>query len=305
MGKGDSWYPMADAKTICMEALERHCKSGDIGRLDFHRDAYQGQIFVYGGFIVHAYLAGLEGVPALFRLFDWGDARIEWTPDDISEHTSLNLSMQAACDLYAENLADRATWDSKDKERLDKAFDTQALMLGETVAVESALKNYTISLECSDRGLLPNGFTFSARDKPSYVIGSSDECDVILRHPSVDAMHCGVILENGSVYIWDLGAQSGIKLNGTPVEQGMLRVGDVMTLGAVDLQVRFQLRRPNINRPLTVPLPNLTARSGPPPKEIPKGAITYEKVSKALRNSDKGKPFLTKLGSLFGSKDQK
>jgi hypothetical protein len=295
---------MADAKTICMEALERHCKSGDIGRLDFHRDAYDGQIFVYGGFIVHAYLAGLEGIPALFRLFDWGDARIVWTPDEISDHTSLNLSMQAACDLYAENIAERAALDFKDKERLDKAFDTHSLVVGQTAALESALKNYTISLECGDKALLPNGFAFSSKDKPSYVIGSSEECDVVLRHPSIDPMHCGVILENGSVHIWDLGAQSGLHLNGQPVEQGMLRVGDVLTLGAVELQVRFHLRRPTINRPLTVPLPNLSKHSGPPPKEIPKGAITYEKVSKALRNSDKGKPFLTKLGSMFGGKEK-
>jgi hypothetical protein len=297
---------MAEAKTICMEELERHCKSGESGRLDFYRDTYQGQIFVYGGFIVHAFLAGLEGVPALFRLFDWGDARIEWTPEDISEHTSLNLSMSAACALYAEQLAERATWDQKDKEGLDKAFDTQSLVMGESGALESALSNYTILLECSDRSLLPEGYTFSNRDKPSYVIGSGEDCDVVLRHPSVDPMHCGVILENGSVHVWDLGAQSGIRLNGVPIEQGLLRVGDVLTLGAIDLQVRFNLRRPNINRPLTVPLPALSARTGPPPKEIPKGPITYEKVSKSLRNPEKGKPLFGKLGSLFGGgKDTK
>jgi hypothetical protein len=296
---------MAEAKTILMEELERHCKSGESGRMDLTRDAFSGQIFIYGGFIVHSFLAGLEGVPALFRLFDWGDAHIVWTPEDISEHSSLNLSMQAACDLYAEHLAERATWDAKEKEGLDRAFETQSLAIGETGALESALKNYTISLECmTDKALLPNGFTFANREKPSYVIGSGDDCDVILHHPSVDPMHCGVILENGSVYVWDLGAQSGIRLNGAPIEQGTLRVGDVLTLGGVDLQVRFQLRRPNINRPLTVPLPNLSERKGPPSQEVPKGPITYEKVSKSLR-SDKGKPLFGKLGSLFGGKDKK
>jgi hypothetical protein len=296
---------MSEAKTILMEELERHCKSGESGRMDLKRDAFSGQIFVYGGFIVHAFLAGLEGVPALFRLFDWGEAEIVWTPDEISEHTSLNLSMQAACDLYAEHLAERATWDAKEKEGLDRAFETQSLAIGETGAIESALKNFTISLECiTDKALLPDGFTFANKDKPSYVIGSGEDCDVVLHHPSVDPMHCGVILENGSVYVWDLGASAGIRLNGSPIEQGMLRVGDVLTLGAVDLQVRFQLKRPTINRPLTVPLPNLSARTGPPSQEVPKGPITYEKVSKSLR-SDKSKPLFGKLGALFGGKDKK
>ena len=297
---------MAEAKTICMEELERHCKGGESGRLDFIREEHSGQIFVYGGYIVHAFLAGLEGVPALFRLFDWGDAVIHWTPEEISEQTSLNLSMQAACDLYAEHLAERATWEAGDKDRLDAAFDTQSLVMGESGALESALKNYTISLECSDKTLLPQGFTFADSEKPSYVIGSGEDCDVVLHHPSVEAMHCGVILEKGSVYVWDLGAAAGIRLNGAPIEQGMLRVGDVLTLGGVDLQVRFQLRRPSINRPLTVPLPNLSARTGPPSKDIPKGPITYEKVSKSLRNEKSAKPLFGKLGSLFGGgKDSK
>ncbi len=90
------------------------------------------------------------------------------------------------------------------------------------------------------------GFTFTDANKSSYVIGSSDDCDVILRNPSVDPLHCGMILERGSVLIWDLGAQSGVKLNGTPVTQDVLKVGDVMALGNLELRVRFQLRRPTI-----------------------------------------------------------
>ena len=116
----------------------------------------------------------------------------------------------------------------------------------------------------------------------------------MLHHPSVDPMHCGVILENGSVHVWDLGAQSGIRLNGAPIEQGMLRVGDVLTLGAIDLQVRFQLRRPTINRPAApFPLPDaLRPHRRRRSKEIPKGAITYEKVSKSLRKSRQGQAAL-------------
>jgi hypothetical protein len=292
---------MAGPKTICTEVLERHCAAGDTGRLDFQRDHFVGRIFIYGGFIVHAELAGLEGVPALFRLFDWGDATISWHPEEVSEQSSLNLAMAACCALYAEHLAARASFDQAEQQKLDAAFDT-ASSSGD--AAESALKYYVIRLECGDRSLLPDGFVFSDRSKPSYVIGSSDECDVILRHPSVDPLHCGVILENGKVMVWDLGAQSGVRLNGQPIEQGTLKVGDIMSLGAVDLQVSFNLRRPNIARAATGPLPSVPAvRSGPPPKQIPKGAITYEKVSKSLKG-EKGAAFLGKLGSLFGSKDK-
>ena len=62
---------MSEVKNICLEALERHCSRGDIGRLDFRRASYEGQIYLAGQRIVHAAIggaSGIEGVPALFRL---------------------------------------------------------------------------------------------------------------------------------------------------------------------------------------------------------------------------------------------
>jgi hypothetical protein len=302
---------MAEVKNICLEALERYCSTGATGRLDLSRGPFEGQIYTEGTFIVHAKIADLEGVPALFRLFDWGDAETIWQAGLAPDHPSLHLHMDAAIILYAENLQDRAEIESRGRDRPDEAIVSPELVAGQAGGVESVLKHYTISLECSDPTLLPNGFTFTDSTKSSYVIGSSDECDVVLRHPSVDPLHCGVILEKGSVTIWDLGSQAGVKINGAPVSEDKLKVGDLMTLGDLDIQVRFQLRRPNIRRaPETVKLPLSTTtlpmpKLGPPTKEIPKGPITYDKVSRQLAGNDKANPFLKKLGSLFGGKDRK
>jgi hypothetical protein len=310
---------MAEVKNICLEALERHCASGDVGRLDFHRGTYEGQIFTDDGLIVHAQLSGLEGVPALFRLFDWGDAETTWQAGLTAEQPTLHLTMDAAGVLYAENLQDRAELEAREK--ADQAVATPEALAGSTIGVESVLKHYTISLECTDADLLPGGFTFTDATKSSYVIGSSEDCDVVLRNPSVDPLHCGVILEKGSVFIWDLGAQSGVKVNGHPVTQDTLKVGDVMTLGALELRVRFQLRRPTIKlKPApavdpkaskgataaipptgTMPMPNIGSMSSTG-KLVPKGAITYDKVVRQLKQRGKGIPFLEKLSSLFGSK---
>jgi hypothetical protein len=314
---------MAEVKNICLEALERHCASGDTGRLDFRRGAYEGQIFTADRLIVHALLSGLEGIPALFRLFDWGDAETTWQSGVTAEQPTLHLTMEAASLLYAENLQDRAELEAREKERLDQAFATPEAIAGQIGGVESILKHYTISLECTDAELLPGGFTFADAAKSSYVIGSSEDCDVVLRNPTIDPLHCGVILEKGSVMIWDLGAQSGIKLNGHPVTEDKLKVGDVMTLGALDLRVRFQLRRPTIKpKPAPPPDPNAPAATAAIPptgtmpmpkigsigstaKLVPKGAITYDKVVRQLKQRGKGVPFLEKLTSLFGAKKPK
>jgi hypothetical protein len=322
---------MAEVKNICLEALERHCESGDTGRLDFHRGSYEGQIFVHERLIVHAQLSNLEGIPALFRLFEWGDAETTWQPGVAAPQETLHLTMSAASLLYAENLQVLAELASKEKEKIDQSLATPEAIAGSTLGVESVLKHYTVSLECSDASLLPEGFTFSDATKSSYVIGSSDDCDVILRHPTVDPLHCGVILERGSVFVWDLGSQSGVKINGRAIEEDKLKVGDVMTLGALDLRVRFQLRRPRITAP--IPDPNAKPVPGAAPatsgatagaaqpsptgtmampkisstqKMVPRGAITYDKVVKQLKGKGKGGlPFLNKLGSLFGAKKDK
>ena len=312
---------MAEVKNICLEALERHCASGDVGRLDFHRGPYDGQIFTNDGLIVHAQLSGLEGIPALFRLFDWGDAETTWQAGVTAEKPTLHITMDEAGTLYAENLQDRAELEAREKEKIDQALSAPEAVAGSTLGVESVLKHYTISLECADETLLPGGFTFADATKSSYVIGSSEDCDVVLRNPTVDPLHCGVILEKGSVLIWDLGAQSGVKVNGHPVTQDTLKVGDVMTLGALDLHVRFQLRRPRIKpKPVpaadpkaptaskvvipptgTMPMPKIGSISSSG-KLVPKGAITYDKVARQLKQRGKGGSFLEKLSSLFGSK---
>lgn len=305
---------MATIKNICMETLERHCMKEPNGRLDLRRGAFEGEIYTYGHFIVHAQIGMLEGVPALFRLLDWGDAETFWTSDVVTDKTSLHLPMGAACILYAEHLQQRAEWEAQARlQKVDSALLTPELVAGQANGMQSVLKNYLISLECNDPNLLPGGFVFSDAAKSSYVIGSSEECEIPLRHPSVDPLHCGVILENGNVCVWDLGAQSGVKLNDVSISEDTLKVGDIMTLGEIELRVRFNLRRPTLKpkSPEQAATPQqveiLTAgnivktASLPSPSKF-RGPITYDKISKQLKGRTQGQPFLTKLGSLFGKK---
>ncbi len=173
------------------------------------------------------------------------------------------------------------------------------------------------------QGFLPPSrrIYFSDASKNSFVIGSSEDCDVVLRHPSVDPLHCGVILERGSVLVWDLGAQSGIKVKRRPVEQDILKVGrrdDARAWWNCAFAFSCAGRRSSPRSPprstrmrrsrwppparFRRPAPCPCRRSARLRKVIPKGPITYEKVAKQLRQTGKGIPFLEKLGSLFGKK---
>jgi hypothetical protein len=305
---------MAKIKNICTETLERHCLKEPNGRLDLRRGEHEGQIFTYGHFIVHAQLAGLEGVPALFRLLDWGDAETTWHSDVVTEQTSLNLPLGAACVLYAEHLQERAELAAREKEKLyDATLVAPELVAGQVGGIESILKNYTISLECIPEEYLTGGFVFEDATKASYVIGSSEDCDAVLLHPSIDPLHCGIILENGAIHVWDLGGQAGIRLNDVPIAEGVLKVGDVMTLGALEIRVRFGLKRPALRATpfpaglkAPTPLPtSVTQTVGMPSIAKFRGPITYNKISDHLKHRKKGEPFLNKLGTLLGAKKSK
>src|SRR3981189_768475 len=123
---------MAEVKNICLEALERGCARGDTGRLDFRRGSYEGQIFTNDRLLVHAQLSGLEGIPALFRLFDWGDAETTWQSGVTAENDTLHLTMEAASLLYAENLHDRAELEAREKEKIDQALTTPEAIAGQS-----------------------------------------------------------------------------------------------------------------------------------------------------------------------------
>ena len=292
---------MAEVKNICLEALERHCRTWRHGRLDFRRGTYEGQIFTDDACIVHAQIAGLEGIPALFRLFDWGDAETTWQPGITPEQADAAPHHGRGLACSTRKICRTApSWRAADKERIDQAFSRPKRSPGQAGGIESVLKHYTISLECTDPTLLPGGFTFSDATKSSYVIGSSEDCDVVLDNPTVDPLHCGVILEHGSVLIWDLGAQSGVKINGNPVDAGHAQgrrrddAGRRWICASASRLRRPTIkpkptgrRRPRSRRadPAIRPPARCPCRRSPrrPRRKCPRAPITYDKVAKQLQ----------------------
>jgi pSer/pThr/pTyr-binding forkhead associated (FHA) protein/tetratricopeptide (TPR) repeat protein len=73
--------------------------------------------------------------------------------------------------------------------------------------------------------------------RPEMVLGRIDENDVVLDHRSVSRNHAKVIIEDDIARILDLQSANGIFLNGSEVEQAVLRSGDVIELGRV--QIRY------------------------------------------------------------------
>jgi two-component system cell cycle response regulator len=71
-------------------------------------------------------------------------------------------------------------------------------------------------------------FNLEAR---SIIIGRSSKCDVQIDQESVSRNHCKVVNTGKSVLLRDLGSTNGTYVNDTPIDEHVLRDGDLIKIG--------------------------------------------------------------------------
>src|SRR5919112_150090 len=78
-------------------------------------------------------------------------------------------------------------------------------------------------------------FTLS---KGSVTIGRAMTNDVQLRDPLASRCHARIDRIPAGCEIIDLGSANGVLVNGVPATRALLKAGDVVTIGATELQFR-------------------------------------------------------------------
>lgn len=104
------------------------------------------------------------------------------------------------------------------------------------------------------------------------VIGRRHDCDFYLPLQSISRRHCQLIVNNGTVFIRDLGSKNGTFVNGEAVEERELKAGDYIQISPVTFLVQIDGRPSKIVPPAPAEekLPNAkkpAAKSPPPAKE--------------------------------------
>jgi pSer/pThr/pTyr-binding forkhead associated (FHA) protein len=73
-------------------------------------------------------------------------------------------------------------------------------------------------------------------DRPSLVIGRTPENDIIIEHKSISRHHARIVREGNQYYAVDLESANGVRVNGAEHDRVLLRPGDEIELGQVQLR---------------------------------------------------------------------
>ena len=76
--------------------------------------------------------------------------------------------------------------------------------------------------------------------KDRYVIGSSQDCDVIVRGMNISDKHARIYVNNGRLFVEDLDTDDGTFLNGMRLySSNRLKKDSIITVGFVSFIVSF------------------------------------------------------------------
>ena len=73
-------------------------------------------------------------------------------------------------------------------------------------------------------------------DRPSLVIGRTPENDIVIEHKSISRHHARIVREGNQYYAVDLESANGVRVNGVDRDRVLLRTGDEIELGQVQLR---------------------------------------------------------------------
>lgn len=96
----------------------------------------------------------------------------------------------------------------------------------------------------------PDGTRREAPLQPgTYMVGRDQDATLRIPLKSVSRSHCELVVTDASVSVRDLGSTNGTIVNGERVERALLRAGDVLTVGGVQLVFQIDGRPAQVHRP--------------------------------------------------------
>jgi pSer/pThr/pTyr-binding forkhead associated (FHA) protein len=234
------------------EVLQMCCPSRRSGQITFRSGESYGYVFVQQGRVLHAMCGTIEGEEAVYTMLTWPGGGFTLNEDILPHKKTITL-----------------TWEQllfEGARRADEGADTVAgapVVTAEPVVSTRAHESQPKLIVT--RPDLPE-ITFELVQEYTH-LGRAPGNEISLPYPSISSRHCIFIISGPDIVLRDLNSSNGTLVNDEPVNEAVLRPGDVIRTGVVEIKFEAGMKRPKLRsnaNAATVPAP----RTAEPLKEV-------------------------------------
>ena len=215
------------------EILQSTCGARSTGQITFRSDGSYGYIFLQQGQVLHAVCGNVEGDEAVYQMLTWAPGMYVMNEDILPQHRTITLTWEQLL-FEGARRADVGEVAPHSVEPITTASPTTA------IRAKDSQPKLIIS-----RGDQPPS-TVELHHEYTY-LGRTDENELAIPEESISSRHCVFILSGADVIVRDLNSSNGTYVNGEPVPEAILRPGDSIQVGVIDIKFVPGVRRPKLN----------------------------------------------------------
>jgi hypothetical protein len=237
--------------TDLAEVMQRCCSANRSGQITFRSGESFGYVYLQHGRVLHAVCGGVEGEEAIYRMLAWPQGGFVLDEGILPHRRTVQL-----------------TWEQLLFEGARRA-DTTGLVMpssGPVVTAEPVATSRASESQPKLTIILPDQRPMMYQIEAEYThVGRANGNEIPLTYPSVSNRHCMFILSGSDVVLRDLNSSNGTVVNGESISEVILRPGDLIQVGVV--QIKFE---PGVRRPkLTNTAPTTLGTAPMPRTELP------------------------------------
>jgi len=220
------------------------------GQLTFRSGASYGFVFLQQGRVVHAVAGTVEGEEAVYLMLSWAPGSYTLN-DDILPHKP---TISATCEQLLMEGARRADIGAIAPDPMEPVTTAHP-------QTQTRSKDHQPKLIITRGDELPE--TVELQQEYTH-LGRAEDNELPINEASISGRHCVFVLSGPEVIVRDLNSSNGTYVNGEPVAEAVLRPGDNIQVGVIDIRFVPGVRRPKLQT-ATQTQPRVDVGKGPLP----------------------------------------
>jgi pSer/pThr/pTyr-binding forkhead associated (FHA) protein len=225
------------SETGLAEVLQTFCAERRSGQITFRSGNSYGYVFLQQGQAVHAMCGTVEGEEAVYLMLSWPPGTFVLNDDILPHKRTISLTWEQ---LLFEG-ARRADVGAVSPVSMDPVVTAHPL-------TNTRVKDNQPKLIISHGDGPP--LTIELQHEYTH-LGRAEDNELSLPEPSISSRHCVFILSGADVVVRDLNSSNGTYVNGEQISETILRPGDNIQVGVIDIKFVPGVRRPKLSQTTT------------------------------------------------------